>query len=84
MVSCRAVFQEFVTGTNTPCAAPDEPQVALLVMKVTESAKVMVMVIVALALPDRPASVLPETDRRFVPAVRPLIVAVSVLIVPSV
>lgn len=84
MVSWRAVFHELVTGTNTPCAAPLLPHVALPVVKVTELAKTMVMVIVPLALPDRPASVLPETARVFVPAVRPLMVAVSVLIDPRV
>jgi hypothetical protein len=78
MVSCWPAFQEFVTGTNTPCAAPLEPQVALPVTKVMESAKTMVMVMERVAVPLTPVYVLPVTVRVLVPAVRPLKVAVNV------
>jgi len=84
MVSCWAVLHEFVTGTNTPCAAPLAPHVALPVVKVMELAMVTVMVMGALALPATPVYVLPETVRVLVPAVRPLRVAVNVLGEPSV
>lgn len=85
MVSCCPVFHEFVTGTNTPDAAPLCPHVALDVVKVMESAKVTVMVMSCVAVALRPASVLPVTvNGRFVPTVRPLMVAVCVLITPSV
>jgi len=41
MVSDWVVLQQFVTGTNTPCALPLVPQVALAVVKVMESAKTL-------------------------------------------